>query len=493
MIAVILAAGMGSRLVPITETRPKCMVKVAGKSILQHQIDAYKAAGVTKIIVVCGYFSSRVKSFVAPYGALVECLCNEDYEVTNNMYSLHLALSKLGAEEEVVISNGDVVFDPLIIQSVLAEAGSLIAVDQGSYDEESMKIIVADGYVKHISKAVTADEAYGNSIDVYRFEGRFLAAFKDLLRQTIEQEGNLTDWTEVAIEQCLAQNPSSVRPYEICGKNWVEIDNYQDLQLADQVFSGLNLDVIELFFVDLDGTLFLGDKVIEGAPAFIKRLQESGRDFRLLSNNSSRSKNEYVDLLSGYGIDVSMSEIVLSSDGAIAHIMALGMKRVYVLGTEALRLSVEEAGLSTTGGDYDCVLVGYDTELTYQKLKEAALLLHGDGAFFATHADIVCPTAAGSIPDIGSILALLEKTTGRMPDKTFGKPDREMVQFLLEAKGVDPSKVAFIGDRLYTDMVAARNLGAPFILVLSGETQREDVDHMSDFPDLIVSSVAHLF
>ena len=94
---------------------------------------------------------------------------------------------------------------------------------------------------------------------------------------------------------------------------------------------------------------------------------------------------------------------------------------------------------------------------------------------------------------LGSIIALLEKATERVPDKIFGKPDKEMVQFLVDSEGLAASQVAFIGDRLYTDMLAARNLGAPFILVLSGETKREDVDHMGDFPDLIIQSVASLF
>ena len=493
MTAIILAAGMGSRLVPITETRPKCMVKVAGKPILQYQIEAYRDAGVTKIVVVCGYFSTRIKAFVARYGKLVECLCNEDYEVTNNMYSLYLALAKLAPKQPVMISNGDVVFEPAIIQGILAQPGSLIAVDAGSYDEESMKITVADGHVRSISKAVTADDAFGNSIDVYKFEGGFLAEFKQLLSDTIEVEGNRNDWTEVAIEKCLAQNPSSVRPYEICGKKWVEVDNYHDLQLADEVFSTLKLEAIDLFFIDLDGTIFLGDKVIEGAPAFIRSLQDTGREFKLLSNNSSKSKQEYVGLLSGYGIEVDTNAIVLSSDGAIAHIKAMGHERVFVLGTESLRMSVEDAGLSTNDRNYDCVLVGYDTELSYQKLKQAALLLHGGCGFFATHGDMVCPTVDGPIPDIGSILALLEKATGRAPDKTFGKPDKQMVQFLLEEKQLNPSFVASTGAGIYTDMLAARNVGSPFILVLSGETKRDEVDQIADFPDLIVQSVASLF
>jgi glycerol 3-phosphatase-2 len=491
MTAVILAAGMGSRLVPITETRPKCLVKVAGKPILQYQIEAYRDAGVSKIIVVSGYFGSRLRSYVKRYGSLVECLNNDDYESTNNMYSLYLALETLGEDEEVVISNGDVVLDASIIHGLVQQRGSFIAVDKGSYDEESMKITLADGYAQRISKGLTSEVVFGNSIDVYKFEGKFLESLKAYIKNTVEVEENLKDWTEVAIDKVLQLHPSLVQPFEIGDGKWTEVDNYADLQIADQKFSALEVDKIELFFVDLDGTLFLGDQVIPGAAGFIETLQNSGKEFRLLSNNSSKSKSEYVKLLQGYGIRVAESEIVLSSDGAISHILKMGMQRVFVLGTEALRRSVEAAGLQTTGDAFDCVLAGYDTELTYAKLKQASLLLQNEACrFFATHGDVVCPTVDGPIPDIGSMLSLIEKSTGRVADKIFGKPDKEMVQFLIERLGVNLEKVAFVGDRLYTDMAVARNVGAKFILVLSGETQRGDLDDEDDFPDLVLQSVA---
>lgn len=493
MTAIILAAGMGSRLVPMTETRPKCLVKVNGKSILEYQIEAYRDAGVTRIVVVAGYFASRLQAFLAPYGSLVECVVNEDYESTNNMYSLYLALSKITSEGVVFVSNGDVVLDKQIIERLVGHEGSAMAIDKGSYDAESMKVIVEGGFVQAISKEIREGEAYGNSIDVYKFEGTFLDVFTSTIRETIEREKNLKDWTEVALDKALKSLPMCVQPMDIDGARWTEVDNYDDLQVADRKFSDLDINAVEFFFVDMDGTLISGDRVVAGAGRFIEQLKRCGSTFKLLSNNSSKSKSEYVAMLTGFGISVSESDIVLSSDAAIAHLCSAGITSVYVLGTEALRIAAEGAGLRTTGEDFECVLVGYDTELTYAKLKQAALLLHDVSVrCFATHSDMVCPTPEGAIPDVGTTLSVLKQTTGREPERVFGKPDPSMVEFLIRAEGVAADKVAFIGDRVYTDMQAARNLGGKFILVLSGETQRGDVDAMADFPDLIVPSVADL-
>jgi HAD superfamily hydrolase (TIGR01450 family) len=281
-------------------------------------------------------------------------------------------------------------------------------------------------------------------------------------------------------------------PFDIEKRDWVEIDDYDDLAVADEKFSNLNIDDIKLLFIDLDGTLYLGDEVIEGAADFINRVKASGKLFKLFSNNSSKNKKQYVEKLARYGVSVSEESIILSTDGAIAHLTNTGVKSVYVVGTEALREAVESAGIKTTSESYEMVLIGYDTELTYSKLAKASLLIHQGCSYMATHSDVVCPTAEGPIPDIGSMIALIEKATGTPPEKIFGKPSAEMVNHILKSMDVDPKHVVFIGDRLYTDMVMAQNVGAKFVLVLSGEAKREDVEEMVDNPDLIIPSVAKL-
>ncbi|MCZ6594043.1 MAG: HAD hydrolase-like protein, partial [Bacteroidetes bacterium] len=110
----------------------------------------------------------------------------------------------------------------------------------------------------------------------------------------------------------------------------------------------------------------------------------------------------------------------------------------------------------------------------------------------ATHCDLVCPTSEGLVPDIGSMLALIEATTKKKPVKVFGKPNPEMVEHILIERGVNLAEIAVIGDRLYTDMALARELGCDFVCVLSGETKREDIENLDDLPDLIVNSVAEI-
>src|SRR6202011_1814537 len=143
---------------------------------------------------------------------------------------------------------------------------------------------------------------------------------------------------------------------------------------------------------------------------------------------------------------------------------ARNVSRTYIVGTPSLHGVLRRYGVVHDAHAPQAVVLGYDRTLTYEKLEEAALLLQDEAVpYYATHADVVCPTERGNIPDIGSIIALLEKATARTPDQVFGKPDPAMVNFLYVKHGVRPEESVFIGDRVYTDYVMARNCGAQFI------------------------------
>jgi HAD superfamily hydrolase (TIGR01450 family) len=246
----------------------------------------------------------------------------------------------------------------------------------------------------------------------------------------------------------------------------------------------------EAWFIDLDGTLYLGEGQIIGAADFIGALREKA-PFYLYSNNSSRDKSQYVEKLKAHDINVHESDIILSTDGMIFALKEKEVSSVFVLGTVALSERLLREGFIADDTDPDCVVVGYDTELTYKKLQTAAELINKGVPYYASHPDVVCPTSKGPIPDIGSIVAMLETTTGIAPKEVFGKPKKTMVEHVMQKKGWTPEKIVFIGDRIYTDQVMAKNIGAKFVLVLSGETKREDVE-FGDTPDMIVSSVATL-
>lgn len=495
MKAVVLAAGIGTRLRPITDHKPKCLVGVAGAPILEHQLRALLAVReVDEVTVVAGYRAEMVAAHLRGLNdPRVRLLENQEFGTTNNMYSLYLAREALAGE--TILVNGDVVFDPSIVRDLVgAEARNLIAADRGAYLEESMKIRVdSNGRVVDISKQIAGDAAYGSSIDLYRFTEAGSRLLAQRVCDFVEGRGRRREWTEVAIQELLASGELDAQPFDIRGRPWVEIDDRTDLARADRTFGDLEaLTSKKLFFIDLDGTVYLGDQPISGASGWIQRAQSRGALLYFISNNSSRSKDDYVAKLRRMGIPWSEERIVLSTDGMIEYMKRAELGNAFVLGTESMQRALQSAGIDTTPSNPGCVAVGYDTELTYEKLRRAALLLSNGVAFLATHCDLVCPTPEGAIPDIGSLLALLECATGRTPDRVFGKPSREMVAHIMARHGVSASETVVVGDRLYTDFELARRVGCGFVLVLSGETKREDVERIDEAPPVVVERLAHL-
>lgn len=496
MKAVILAAGIGSRLRPITSKKPKCMVKVAGRPILDYQIRAYAAAGIKDITIVVGYEADTIKDYCKHIKDInINIVNNCDYETTNNMYSLYL-VREFVKDSDFILSNADVVFDARIAHELVnVITGDAIAADKGSYTDESMKITLGDNYlINNISKQIQESEAYGNSIDVYKFTSGSASTLFNHIIHIIEKDKNLKDWTEVAIQSLLQSGELKMSPFDICGKKWIEIDNYYDLAIGDRLFSGFDtsLERKKLFFIDLDGTIYLGDKPIHGADEFIKMLQNKNIQYYFLSNNSSKAKADYVYKLNNMGVEATEDKIILSTDGLVDYLLKNNAINTFVVGTESMKQQIRNAGILVDSDEPEYVVLGYDTELTYDKIKKAAIYLHNGADLLATHCDVVCPTPDGSIPDIGSILALIETATGKKPLKIFGKPNCEMVDAYITKHGVTSKEIVFVGDRIYTDMELANRIGSEFILVLSGESKREEIEDDKRVPDLVLNSVADL-
>ena len=255
----------------------------------------------------------------------------------------------------------------------------------------------------------------------------------------------------------------------------------------DQVFQNK-----KVFFLDLDGTVYIGNTLIPGAKEFLRFLQEKGITFYFLSNNSSRSKTDYIQKLSSLGIPTSEERVILSTDGVIEFLSEKKIKDIYVVGTKSMRDMFVSTGFTVESGSPSYVILGFDTELTYEKLKKASLFIQNGVELIATHPDLVCPTPEGFIPDTGSMLALFEKATNKKPLKIFGKPNAAMVAHVMKRHAASPQEVAMIGDRIYTDMELARRIPCDFILVLSGETTKKDIAKLKEPPALIVQSLAEL-
>jgi HAD superfamily hydrolase (TIGR01450 family) len=488
--AGILAAGVGSRLGGLTADKPKCLVRVSGKPILQHQLQAFADAGVTDVTIVGGYRSSDIGDWLKANPQFqARLLTNDEYEFTNNMYSA-LMLRPYLEGHPFILCNGDVVFGAEIVDRVASEAGDAIAVDVGSFDEESMKVTTdGEGRIDRISKEIPSDEAHGRSLDLYRFGPASGTHLFDECERMITS-GLKNQWTEVAIQNCFDRGLIRPRVVDSRDEPWVEIDTEADLLRADRSFSRFSIADYDQFFIDLDGTLTLDRRLLPGARAFISMLRAAGSSLYVVSNNSSLGSSDYLDRLRQLGIDLDLSEMVLSTDGVAAYLHKRGVTDVYVLGTEAMREHLEKLGVRSSLNDPAFVVVGYDTEMTYDKLTQACMLINAGVPYVASHPDITCPTGGGPIPDIGSITALLELTTGVAPHRVFGKPNVAMLDHLI----ADPSRAVMIGDRLYTDKALADACGIDFVCTLTGETTRHDIEALpeEDWPALLIPSLEAL-
>lgn len=235
MKAVILAAGLGSRLRPITNEVPKCMVPVNGIRIIDKQIDNLLKAGVSNIYVVSGYLHEVLDSHLRANYPMVTIVDNPRYNQTNNMYSLFLT-SKYVKGQEFLLMNSDVYYDDNIIKGILEEADcSKIACDRGKYLEESMKITLDDKRINHISKKITEEEYYAVSIDVYRISSVDSKVLFAEVEDTVIRRKDENSWTEVALDKIFDR--CNFTPYIIEGR-WYEIDNYDDLAFAERIFVG---------------------------------------------------------------------------------------------------------------------------------------------------------------------------------------------------------------------------------------------------------------
>ncbi|MGE4353476.1 MAG: HAD-IIA family hydrolase [Oscillospiraceae bacterium] len=253
------------------------------------------------------------------------------------------------------------------------------------------------------------------------------------------------------------------------------------------------MDELRLFLLDMDGTLYLGDEVIDGAVSFIHTLADKGRRYIYLTNNSSRAGADYVARLSGLGFPCEAENVFTSSMATALYLRERHPdESVYLVGTHAFERELRDAGVHLTEEDPTVVAVGFDTELNYHKLAIAVKYLRRGAEFIAANPDWVCPMPGGEVlPDCGSICALLTAATGAVPHY-IGKPNHNMIDIISGMTGVPNAKIACVGDRLYTDIAVAKNAGATAICVLSGETSLEDIENSDVKPDLIFPSVKEI-
>ena len=252
-----------------------------------------------------------------------------------------------------------------------------------------------------------------------------------------------------------------------------------------------------LFLLDMDGTIYLSETLFDGTLEFLRYVRAIGGRYLFLTNNSSRGTDAYIAKMARLGIEAFPDDFLTSADATIRYLRGRYLPETvyYVCGTESLKNQLRLAGLrvaETLRDDCAVVLLGYDTELTYEKLENCCILLNRGADYVATHPDLVCPTWYGSAPDCGSVIEMLHTATGRRP-KVIGKPQPEMVHLALRRTGFDPRQAVIIGDRLYTDIACGVNAGIDSIFVLSGEGTEADIAQYGIHPTWIFSDIAALY
>ena len=246
----------------------------------------------------------------------------------------------------------------------------------------------------------------------------------------------------------------------------------------------------ELFILDMDGTIYLGDKVFEDAVDFISKAKACGKKIVYFTNNASKNPQIYYEKLIRMGFNAERSEIVSAGDVTAEYLLRNHPgKPVYLVGTPALEESFLERGI-VLSEDTDIVVSSFDTTLTYKKLETACHLIRNGATFYCTHPDFNCPTENGFIPASGAIAALITASTGKTP-KYFGKPYGESAEYIFNMFGVPFEKTAMVGDRLYTDIAFGKNNGILSILVLTGETKKADIKE-TNAPDIIFGRIGEI-
>lgn len=248
-----------------------------------------------------------------------------------------------------------------------------------------------------------------------------------------------------------------------------------------------------LFLLDMDGTIYLSDTLFDGTRQFLHHVISIGGRYLFLTNNSSRGTDAYIEKLARLGIDAGPEDFLTSADATIRYLRGTYPPDTvyYVCGTRTLKAQLRQNGLlvaEQVQPDVSVVLLGYDTELTYEKLESCCILLNRGLDYVATHPDAVCPTWYGSAPDCGSVIEMLHTATGRRP-KIIGKPQPEMALLAMEKYGFSAEQTCLIGDRIYTDIACGVNAGIDTIFVLSGEGVMADIERYHITPAYCMQNI----
>ena len=253
---------------------------------------------------------------------------------------------------------------------------------------------------------------------------------------------------------------------------------------------------MKLYLFDMDGTLYLGDRLYSFTTELLQTIRQKGGKYLFMTNNSSKSVDDYIKKLHKLGIESTREDFITSSQATAYYLHKYHEgQTLYVCGTESLKAELRMEGFTVTENidEVQCIVMGFDTELTFQKLHDVSYLLltKPELPYIATNPDLVCPTEFGSVPDCGSVCIMIENATGKKP-VVIGKPSPLMPLLAMERLGIPKEQTCVVGDRIYTDVKSGLNAGITGILVMSGETTPAILAESEDKPHLVLEDAGEI-
>jgi 4-nitrophenyl phosphatase len=254
---------------------------------------------------------------------------------------------------------------------------------------------------------------------------------------------------------------------------------------------------IKALIIDMDGVVWKSDSPIGDLAATFGRIRERGLKFVFATNNSTKTSDQYVERLTGLGVNVEPWQVITSSQAAAAMVAKKFPPRTkaFIIGEDGIRMAMEEKGFEVVSVENatqaQVVVMGIDREITFQKASEATLLVRNGIPFYATNADKTFPTPRGEIPGSGAWLSIITTATGVEPI-VAGKPFPFLMELSLEKLGTSKAETLVVGDRLETDIAAGQAVGCPCALVLSGVSTKEEAEKWDPKIDMITESLSEL-
>jgi 4-nitrophenyl phosphatase len=454
--AVILAAGASTRF-----GRPKQLLDWGGVPLLAHVADVALSAGLGPVIVVLGCQAEAARAALGERP--VQIVMNWRWQEGMST-SAQVGLTALPPETEAAV---------------------FLQCDQPLITADLLRVLVArfeegDASIVHPIHA-------GQRSTPVLFSRRL---FAELAVVTGDEGGR----------SLITRHPDKVATVEITDPNVLaDIDtpaDYERLQAFISQSPISNLQSITHLIIDMDGVLWRGNEPMPGLQEFFAFLRQCQIGFVLATNNASRTPEQYVAKLAGFGVEVPIECVLNSAQAAASYLSTIAPPGtpVYAIGQEGTRGALIQHGFVLTdesGTDAAYVVVGWDRQLTWDKLKTAALLIHNGAGFIGTNPDTSFPTEYGPVPGNGAQLAALEATTGVAPT-IIGKPGPLMYEEAMRRMGANPETTAVIGDRLDTDIAGGVHAGLTTVLVLSGIATEADLDTSAIRPTMMCADIQEL-